>query len=78
MFRKSKYRQGLERACTLITHCEEREGRQKAREMARREHERFDGYQFEAIAHGDERADYYRGLAMGMGMYANTGKKLLK
>lgn len=75
---RRKYRKGLERACELISHVEEREGRQKAREVARREHERFDSYQFRALAAGDGEADYYRGLAMAMGMYAETGRKLAK
>ncbi len=76
--KKGRYREGLEHANDLIAHIEEREGRQKAREMARQQHERFDEYQFRALARGDAEADYYRGLAMGMGMYAATGKKLCR
>ena len=78
LMKRKKYREGLRHANELIEHMEEREGRQKAREMAHRQHERFDGYQFSALARGDAEADYYRGLAMGMGMYAATGKKLCR
>lgn len=78
MFKRKRYRDGIKRANQIIDSLIRRYGKQGSLKEASYQHDRFDVDQFKALEKGDKIADYYRGLAMGLGMYSTTGKKLCK
>lgn len=76
MFWKNRrYKAGIDRANAIIDSATSKYGKERGKQMIAEMHEQFDARMFEGIERGDD-VSYFQGLAMGLGMYAITGKKL--
>lgn len=73
--KKSEYQKGIKWANHVITMAINDYGESAGRKKIAELHEQIDKRMFEGIARGDD-ISYLQGLAMGLGMYANTKMRL--